>query len=204
MTRSGPPARDPIPIEAIPLIKAHLWENRRNAALFIIGLNTGLRACDLAKLQLGDFMDEDHCFREQIRIKQQKTKNFVTPAINGAIKDAITRWLEDNPAKLDAYLFYTTVRGHQRNYSKPITSGHITVLVNQWCDAIGLKGNFGAHSLRKTRGMTIYKAASESVGASQALLITARTLGHSSIANTMEYLGINMAEVADWQNKVEL
>jgi len=78
------------------------------------------------------------------------------------------------------------------------------VLVNQWCDAIGLKGNFGAHSLRKTRGMTIYKAASESVGASQALLITARTLGHSSIANTMEYLGINMAEVADWQNKVEL
>ena len=35
---------------------------------------------------------------------------------------------------------------------KPLTTSYINLLVKGWCKQVGLRGNFGAHTLRKTFG----------------------------------------------------
>jgi integrase len=221
----GAPPRDPIPVEAIQTIKDHISrpylshrrkeENTtsiRDTALFTIGLNTGLRASDLVRLRLGDFVTPSGNFRQSLRIRQRKTKGIVSTPINGAIKEAIAQWQEDNEEHLarwggelqEAHLFYTTCRGHGRDYTRHLSPNHTSLLVKKWCNEVGLDGNFGTHSMRKTRGMSIFKAAANEMNAAQALLITARTLGHSELKSTMQYLGLSQAEAEKWQNKVEL
>jgi len=38
----------------------------------------------------------------------------------------------------------------ERGRNAPLTTYAVTMYVQQWCDAINLPGNYGAHSLRKT------------------------------------------------------
>jgi len=185
----------PIPADSIEKVK-RLLDNPRDYALFVIGINTGLRASDLTRLRLSDVTG-----RDSILIKQRKTRRNVKIAINQAVSEAIERWKEDNPnAPPNAYLFYTTKRGHGRNYDKPITPDHVGRLVRQWCKAAGLRGHYGAHSLRKTRGRAIYEYAAKSLGVADAWLVAANVLGHKDPRVTKAYIEVT----GEIQEKIEL
>jgi len=152
----------PIPAEYVKRIKDWTRANPRNYALFVIGINTGLRASDLVRLRLSDFWNGQ--FKHYLIIKQHKTGRNVKIAINQPVVEAVSLWHRDNPnAPPHAHLFYTTKRGHGRNYERPIT---------------------------KTRGRAIYEYAAKSLGVADAWLVAANVLGHKDPKVTKAYIDI--------------
>jgi integrase len=72
-------------------------------------------------------------------------------------------------------------------------AGHISTrqyarLLDQWVTAIGLRsGDYGTHSLRRTKASIIYKA----TGNLRAVQIL---LGHTKIESTVRYLGVDVED----------
>ena len=194
----------PINVAAIPHIRELLEDRPRDYALFVIGLNTGLRAGDLCRLRLGDFITARAKFRATLRVKTRKRNRWVEVAINSRIRSAVYKWMQDNPrAKCDSFLFYSTTRGYGKNYEAHITPSHVSRLVRAWCESVGEFGH-AAHSLRKTRAATLYRAAAQEIGPEEAILVAAKTLGHKSIKTTADYLGMSREKMLSWQAKVGL
>lgn len=71
------------------------------------------------------------------------------------------------------------------------------VLLSRICEEVGLKGNFGNHTLRKTWG---YQARQNAIP----LEIIQHKLNHSSLAVTQRYLGITADEIEAACNKLDL
>jgi integrase len=70
-----------------------------------------------------------------------------------------------------------------RKGNGPLQSQAVSKLVKKWTEAINLKGNYGAHTLRKTWGYiqrTVHGVGFE---------IICKRYNHSSPAITMRYLG---------------
>ena len=49
----------------------------RNALMFVIGINVGLRASDLLELKWSQIFDEDGSIANGITVKEDKTEKFV-------------------------------------------------------------------------------------------------------------------------------
>lgn len=61
----------------------------RNELLFVLGINIGLRASDLLKLQWDQLMDEDGVITDGITVREKKTKKFRTFYLNSSACTAI-------------------------------------------------------------------------------------------------------------------
>ncbi len=70
-----------------------------------------------------------------------------------------------------------------------LTVPTVTNMVKGWCAAVGLKGNYGSHTMRKTWGWWQYKR-----GKPVPLLMEA--YGHPTQKQTLDYLCIQAEEVA--------
>ena len=103
--------------------------------------------------------------------------------INQPAYDAIQRWLSCRPHSESKALFV----GKRGRLKVPT----ITNLVKKWCADVGLKGNYGSHTLRKTWG---YILRTEH-GVSE--IILSEAFGHSSTKQTRAYLGIQSEEIID-------
>ena len=75
--------------------------------------------------------------------------------------------------------------------STPITTASVNHLIKKWTNAINLKGNYGAHTLRKTWGY--HQRVNYGVG----FEIICKRFNYSNPAVTMRYLGIGDREVHD-------
>lgn len=74
----------------------------RDAAIMIVGLSCGIRACDLIKLQLSD-IDWDN---ETIQFKQSKTGNVVSLPLTERVGNALFKYItEERPKIRSNYLF---------------------------------------------------------------------------------------------------
>lgn len=192
MTKYNPNANHPkkgrrIKVEPIRKLKdirsiKQLLESRpRDHLLFVMGINNGLRAGDLLKLRVADVA---HLKPGQaITIREGKTGKenilMVNRTVHRAIKDFLDR-VRPGPGD---YLF-ASQKGRG-----PLTIQAVNAMVKRWTKTVNLKGNFGAHTLRKTFG---YIQRTEfGVG----FEILAKRYNHSSPAITMRYLGITSAEV---------
>jgi integrase len=172
------PIRDPKDIWAI---KKILADSPRDLLLFTMGINNGLRAGDLLRLKVGDvrYVKEG----DYITIKEAKTGKENILMINGTVHKALKNYFEKVAPNDDDFLFAS------RKTKKPLVIQAVNNMVKRWARAINLKGNYGAHTLRKTFGYvqrTIYKVGFE---------VLAKRFNHSSPAVTMRYLGIADKEV---------
>ena len=74
----------------------------RDAAIVIVGLSCGIRACDLIRLKLSD-IDWDN---ETIQFKQSKTGNLVCLPLTERVGNAVFRYItEERPKVCSDYLF---------------------------------------------------------------------------------------------------
>lgn len=217
---------DPIPREAIGKIKQLLRDKPRDLALFVIGINTGLRRSDLCRLRLGDFWDGAE-YRDALFVRQRKTTGLNEHAINQAIRDALCLWRRANPdASPDAYLFYTT--GEPRRRRAPVYSRHlhpdsISRLMKRWCLAVGLKERaytfehpdtgeieeirwrFSSHSLRHTSGVEMFnRLTGQGKPIGKAMALTAEHLGHKDPRTTAIYIKQADGELREAQLAVNL
>lgn len=129
-------------LKDIKAIKMLLARNLRDLALFTIGINTNLRAVDLLKIKVGQVRNLKPL--ESIELKEQKTGKLRRVTLNKACVDAVRKLIASRDYLDDDYLFLGQ-RGR-------LTVPSVNRLVKGWCAAINLKGNFGAHTLRKTFG----------------------------------------------------
>jgi integrase len=173
---------DPIrEIKDIKAISALTKDNPRDHLLFLMGINNGLRAADLVKLKVGEVRDMR--VGDTLTIKESKTKKDNILVINKTVHKALREYLDQVRLTDEDFLFAS------RKGSGPLQSQAVSKLVKKWTKAVNLKGNYGAHSLRKTWGYvqrTVHGVGFE---------IICKRYNHSSPAITMRYLGIQDKEV---------
>ena len=173
---------DPIRrMKDIQAISKLLSDNPRNNLLFVMGTNNGLRTGDLLKLRVSDVKGMK--VGDTLIIKEGKTGKRNILVMNKSIHKSLQIYLEALKPSDDDFLFSS------RKGSKAVTVQCVNNMVKQWTRTINLKGNYGAHSLRKTWGYvqrTVYGVGFE---------ILCKRFNHSSPAITMRYLGIEDKEV---------
>jgi integrase len=175
-------AVDPIRrMKDIQAISKLLSDNPRNNLLFVMGTNNGLRTGDLLKLKVGDVKGMK--VGDTLVIREGKTGKRNILIMNKSIHKSLQVYLEALKPMDDDFLFAS------RKGRRSITIRCVKNMVKKWTGEINLKGNYGAHSLRKTWGYvqrTVYGIGFE---------ILCKRFNHSSPAITMRYLGIEDKEV---------
>jgi len=184
--------------KAILAIRRHLSEakNVRDMALFIVGINFGLRGGDLVRLKWSDVLDKSGDLKNVVRIRESKNNNVRNIPINPKVRSVLERLQRDNEENDSGeYLFPS--RKRRNGEAQPMTVIRLHQLVNEWCAAIGLEGHWGSHTLRKTFGFWCFHQ-----GISLALLMS--LFGHSSEAITKRYIGIDEEAQKEVYLKLEL
>jgi integrase len=173
---------DPIrQMKDIHAISKLLSDNPRNNLLFVMGTNNGLRTGDLLKLKVSDV--KGMRIGDTLIIKAGKTGKRNILVMNKSIHKSLQIYLDALQLTDDDALFAS------RKGKKQITIQCVNNMVKKWVGEINLKGNYGAHSLRKTWGYiqrTVYGVGFE---------ILCKRFNHSSPAITMRFLGIEDKEV---------
>lgn len=169
----------------------------RDLLLFVVGINTALRVSDLLKLRIGDFVDTDGAIYDNFRIREEKRNKTNTLTINDSIKGVLAEYLAAYPTIInnpEHYLFFNT---RSNDFNEPIKRGQAWSMISEICHDVGLRGNFGTHSLRKTWG---YQARMSGVE----LPIIMHKFKHSSLDYTKRYIGITDDEIAEISRNLNL
>lgn len=174
------PITDP---KNIKRIKKLLADKPRDLLLFTMGINAGLRVQDLLSLRVETV--EHAIVGDRIVVREKKTGKENVLIVNQAIKDALDNYLSFRQERVPhEYLFKS-----RKYFNEPLSTYAVTHYVQRWCDEINLKGNFGAHTLRKTFA---YQQRTQ-FGVSWEIL--AKRLNHSNPAVTRRYMGVQDEEV---------
>jgi integrase len=180
------PIKDPKDIKTL---KDLLRDKPRDYCLFILGINTALRASDLLRIKVKHVRNLKPM--DDLELKEKKTKKYRRLTLNAACIDAITKLLASATFHDDDFLFRSQ-RPHIKSPEKQVlTVSSVNRLVKDWCSRINLKGNFGAHTLRKTFGYH------QRVRFNTPIPELMHLLNHASQRQTLEYLCIQPEEIRD-------
>lgn len=178
----------------------------RDNMLFILGINFGLRISDLLQLRFAQLISDDFVFKTTFPILEKKTRNTRKVqrnryiSINNAVMDAITLYLQHNNCKLDDYLFRSeSNRGSNQN--KPMSRMTADRILKEIGETLHLDNKMATHSLRKTFA---YHQMVMSNNDPRKLLLLQKMFGHSSAAQTLDYIGITGEEIEEAYMKLNL
>lgn len=163
----------------IKAIKKMLNDRPRDLCLFVVGINTNLRASDLLQITAGQVRHLRP--GDELVIREKKTGKTRRINLNKACIQAIGGLLRTREYQ-DGDPLFSGQRG-------PLTVPSINRLVKQWCKAINLRGNFGSHTLRKTFGYH------QRVTFGVSLPVLMETFNHSTQRQTLDYLCVQAEEI---------
>ena len=163
----------------IKAIKKILAGNSRDFCIFILGINTNLRASDILKLRVRDVQGKD-----ELVLREKKTGKLRRITLNRSVQEAIKTLLASRKYSDDDYLFLG-LRGN------PLTVPTLSRMVKEWAKSINLKGNYGSHSLRKT--WCYHQRVTYGMGLPELMVC----FNHSSQRQTLDYLCVQPDEVRD-------
>ena len=124
---------------------------------------------------------------------QSKTSRPVQFEITAPAREALEAWIREAHLKSDDYLFPS------RLHSSPhICTRQYARMVRGWVKDIGLDWTeYGTHSMRRTKATLIYRR-TKNLRAVQLLL------GHSKLASTVRYLGIEVDDALEISEQTEI
>ena len=173
-------------------VRLQLQCRTRDLALFDLGIDSKLRACDLVRLRVRDVCHGDHPSSRAI-VLQQKTQRPVQFEITLATREALERWIKDANLRSDDYLFPS--RLHQ---SQHLGTRQYARIVDGWVGEAGLDPTgYGTHSIRRTKPTMIYRR-TKNLRAVQLLL------GHTKLESTVRYLGIEIDDALEIAEQTEV
>jgi integrase len=174
------PIRSPSKIRAIKLL---LSSEPRNLLLFILGINTNLRMCDLLSIQLGQVRGLS--ISGTLTVRESKTGKIHQITLNRFVWESLHAWLAKCHGLPDETpLFWSRKTGASLQVSS------VNNLIKDWCKTVGLEGRFGCHSLRKTFGFHHRTR----FGTDLPTLMV--MFNHSNQRQTLNYLGIQSEEIS--------
>lgn len=179
----------------------------RDNMLFIVGINFGLRVSDLRTLRFSNLINDDCTFRDRFAVFEKKTRNtrkrqknrYIT--INTAVVEAVTLYLENTPnVRLSDYMFRSeSNRGSNKN--EPISKQGVDYMLKGVARDLGLGNRMATHSLRKTFA---YHQMVMSGNDPRKLLLLQKMFGHSTAAQTLDYIGITGEEIDEAYRNLNL
>ena len=173
------------------LIRLQLGHCTRELALFDLGLDSKLRACDLVRLRVRDICHGDRVSPRAI-VMQQKTSRPVQFEITQPTTDAVTACINEAKLVNDDFLFPTRV-----NESPHLGTRQYARILNSWIEEIGLDPTpHGTHTIRRTKASLIYRR-TKNIRAVQL------PLRHSKLESTVRYLGIEVEDVLELSEQTE-
>ncbi len=191
--------------EQVHEIERRLYERKddsqkawRQYMLFELGIYTGLRISDLARLRV-----EDVRGREVLTMREQKTGKKTDLPLSRKIQRIVRTELKGLPP--ERYIFLsphktkpTKKHPEQRaGLDRPIGRKTAYNYVNDISHEIGIDFQIGCHTLRKTFGYHFYKKTGK-IG-----LLTI-WFNHSSEQVTKRYIGIDLDELAGYAKNFEI
>jgi site-specific recombinase XerD len=167
-------------VKKINAIKKNLKEHSpRDYLLFVLGINTGLKISEILSLRIYDIKDNEGTFKRFLALN---TKEGAIPIyLNNKVRKAVTFYLSSKSTDGNEYLFKSS------KSDEPITRQQAYRIINRAARKIGIEGNIGLHSMRKTFGYHAYKKG-------VAISLLQHLFGHHSPAETLKYLGIKKEE----------
>lgn len=172
-------------------------ERYRDNMLFIVGINFGLRASDLVELRFCNIINSNCTFKTTFPVFEKKTRNtrkqkrnrYIT--INTAVIEAVTLYLEHTPGiTLNDYLFRS--EAHNSDGSTHLTRRSLDRILKGIADELDLNMRVSTHTLRKTWA---YHQMVMSNNDPRKLVLLSKMMGHSSVAITLDYIGITNEEI---------
>ncbi len=179
----------------------------RDNMLFIVGINFGLRVSDLRSLRFTNLINDDCTFRDRFAIFEKKTQNtrkhkrnrYIT--INTAVVEAVTLYLENTHGiRLSDYMFRSE-SNNGSNKNEPMTKQAVDYMLKGIARELGLGNRMATHSLRKTFA---YHQMVMSGNDPRKLLLLQKMFGHSTAAQTLDYIGITSEEIDEAYRKLNL
>jgi integrase len=155
----------------------------RDYLLWTLAINNGVRANDLVRLKYSQVANLKP--GSVVKIIETKTGKENVLVINKSVHRALQLYVQETKPEVEDYLFKS------RKGNGHISSQTVGRMVRSWTEAINLKGQYGAHTLRKTFGYQ------QRVTFGAGYEILCKRYNHSSPAITMRYLGIEDQEVCD-------
>ncbi|WP_141527231.1 tyrosine-type recombinase/integrase [Bacillus cereus] len=174
-------AKQPIPnekqLEAIKNIL--LQSSKRDALLFVLAVNSGLKVSEILQLQIGDVLDEDQNIRPSILFYNKKVKIYKWFTVNENLQNAIKDYMnERNIWKPNEPLLKS-----QKKTGSSITRQHAWHILNTAAIIAGLE-KISSSTLLKTWGYYAYKSGVN-------IEFLQHFFDHSSPSTTVKYLDIN-------------
>ena len=173
-------------------VRLQVYRRTRELALFDLGIDSKLRACDLLKLKVRDV-----CHGERVAVRaivvQQKTSKPVQFEITELTRSALTDWIRLSGLASENFLFPSRVRA-----SPHLSIRQYARIVDSWVEEIGLDpAAYGTHSIRRTKPSLIYRR-TKNLRAVQLLL------GHTKLESTVRYLGIEVEDALELAEQTEV
>ena len=173
-------------------IRLQLGHRTRELALFDLGLDSKLRACDLVRLRVRDISHGDRVSTRAI-VMQQKTSRPVQFEITPPTRDAVTAWIKEAKLVNDDFLFPSRV--HE---SPHLGTRQYARILDCWIEEIGMDPTaYGTHTIRRTKTFLIYRR-TKNIRAVQLLL------GHTKLESTVRYLGIEVEDALELSEQTEI
>lgn len=157
--------------------KREIW--LRNKCIFLLGCYCGLRACEIASLDLSDLRGKNlHLQKKNVK---GKTRGRILP-MNDVLIKALNEYKAfmgmNNSLRANTYLFPSRKKGVAH-----ITTKLIDDVIKQAYSFAGIPDdNHGTHSMRKTFAKEALKSLNNDI------FSLSRLLGHSNIQTTTAYL----------------
>ena len=173
-------------------VRLQLQRRRGESALFNLGIDSKLRACDLVSLRVRDVCHGDRV-GSRAAVMQHKTQRPVQLEITPPTREAVGTWIRHAGLRAEGYLFPSRVHRlphlGTRQYAR---------IVDGWVEEIGLDSTaYGTHSMRRTKPTLIYRR-TKNLRAVQLLL------GHTKLESTVRYLGIEVDDALEIAEQTEV
>jgi integrase len=164
----------------------------RELALFDLGIDSKLSACDLLSLRVRDVCHGDRVTARAI-VLQQKTQRPVQFEITLPTREVLGAWIKQAGLKSDNYLFPSRVHA-----SPHLGTRQYARILDDWVEEIGLDSTaYGTYSMRRTKPTLIYRR-TKNLRAIQFLL------GHTKLESTARYLGIEVDDALEMAEQTEV
>jgi integrase len=156
----------------------------RDAAITLLALTTGLRACDIVGLRVGDVDWRGHT----IGIVQQKTGNPLTLTLPALVMGKLADYvLDERPRSGDEHLFLRSVAPHTR------LGDHASVY---WVTVKTFE-KAGVSDAKAGTRLLRHNAASRLLAAAVPLPTISAVLGHASPESTNLYMSVDRARLLE-------
>lgn len=158
---------------------------KRNYAIVKLASRLGLRASDIASLELSSIEWE----RNVIKLKQRKTGKYIElPLLADVGNSLIDYILNGRPDDSCSTVFLSYACPHRQ-----MTASAISAIISKAITDAGIDINgrrHGAHSLR-------HSLAYNMLGKGSTLGMISNALGHASVESTMFYMGVDIGRLMD-------